>query len=99
MSKNQEIARKIRTTAAELGWSCRVDDGVLTIYKRFTPGSSDEFVQADGEYYSILGLLPQSSAGSVWGTDSGGMGAIGAKRDGRFVMNKSGGNKYVLKAL
>lgn len=99
MSKNKEIAEKIKAMAVELGWSYKVHDGILTITKLFTPGSNDEFYQADGEYYSILELLPQSSPGSIWGTDGGGMGAPGAKRDGVFTMNKSGGNKFVLKAL
>jgi hypothetical protein len=51
------------------------------------------------EYYSILGLLPTTSAGSIWGTDGGGIGAVSAMNTGLFKMNKSGGSKRVLTAL
>ncbi len=66
--KAKEIAEKIKSTASELGWKCYINEGILTIIKKFTPESNDEFIKADGEYHSILGLLPQSSSGSVWGT-------------------------------
>ena len=99
VNKNQEIAEKIKAMAANLGWTYIVRDSVLTIVKRFTPGSNDEFVKADGEYYSILGLLPQSSPGSTWGTSGGGIGALSAIESGVMAMHKSGGNKDVLNAL
>jgi hypothetical protein len=51
------------------------------------------------EYYSILGLLPSTSAGSVWGTDGGGIGALSAMSSRVFKMNKSGGSVRVLNAL
>jgi hypothetical protein len=51
------------------------------------------------EYFSILGLLPTTSPGSIWGTDGGGIGALSAMKSGTFVMNKSGGSKRVLKVL
>ena len=98
-AKPKEIAAQIKAVAAELGWTLSVEGCVLTIRKLFTPGSNDEFVQADGEYYSILGLVPQTSAGSMWGTDGGGIGAISAIRSGVMTMHKSGCSKQVLKAL
>jgi hypothetical protein len=51
------------------------------------------------EYYSILELLPSTSAGSVWGTDGGGIGALSAMSSRVFKMNKSGGSVRVLNAL
>ena len=51
------------------------------------------------EYGSILGLLPSTSAGSCWGHDGGGIGALSAMNSGTFKMNKSGGSKRVLSAL
>jgi len=96
----KEIAAKIRKTAEELGWALHVrPNGVLTIIKYIRPNDNDAFVQADGEYFSILGLVPQSSAGSTWGTDGGGIGALSAMKHGVFTMNKSGCNKQVLGAL
>jgi hypothetical protein len=99
MNKSTETAEGILDTATKLGWVVVVRNTILTIYKEFTAGDMDEFVSADMEYYSILGKLPSTSPGSVWGTDGGGIGAISAVNSGVFTMNKSGGNKLVLKAL
>ena len=97
--KPSEIAQTIKTVANDLGWSYEVRGSVLTITKRFTAGSNDEFCVADSQYYSILSLLPSTSAGSIWGTDGGGIGAVSAINNGVFKMHKSGGSKRVLSAL
>lgn len=99
--QTQAIAQEIADLCKKLGWKYDVRPGgdVLTITKEFTPGDRDEFVQADGEYYDILSLLPTSSSGSTWGTDGSGIGALSAIKNGLFRMNKSGGNKTVLKKL
>lgn len=94
---SKEIANQIKSTAKELGWTLEVRGSILTIKKQIS--GREQFVTADMEYYSILGLLPSTSAGSVWGTDGGGIGAISAMNTGVFTMNKSGGSKRVLNAL
>jgi len=79
MNKAEKIALQVRDACKALGWNFYVKpNGVLTIDKHFAAGSNDEFVKADGEYYSILGLVPQTQAGSMWGTDGGGIGALSA---------------------
>jgi hypothetical protein len=99
MTKSKEIAQKIKAMADQLGWLIEVRRGnsILTITKRIA--GQDQFVDADMEYYSILELLPSTSAGSIWGTDGGGIGAISAMNSGLFTMHKSGGSKRVLDAL
>ena len=94
-----ESAKSIRETADRLGWIVTVRGSILTITKRIQAGSNESFAQADGEYYDILGRLPTTSPGSIWGTDGGGMGAMTAMNTGVFTMNKSGGSKRVLNAL
>lgn len=94
---SKEIAKSIKALAEELNWNLEVRGSILTIKKRIS--GNTQFVIADMEYYSILGLLPTTSAGSVWGTDGGGVGAISALKSGLFTMNKSGGSKRVLTAL
>ena len=94
---SKEIALKIKNTALELNWKLEVRGSILTIRKNIS--NNDEFVTADMEYYSVLGLLPSTYAGSMWGTDGGGIGAISAMNTGVFTMNKSGGSKRVLSAL
>ena len=99
MSKAKDTAREILDTATRLGWDVNVRGSILTITKRFPAGDKDGLVTCDMEYYDILGRLPSTSAGSVWGTDCGGIGAISALNSGVFTMNKSGGSKLVLNAL
>ena len=99
MSKSMKVANKIADLCKELGWTFEVDRDLLRIYKEIKPNNLDEFTRADGEYYFILSLLPESRLGSIWGSDGGGVGALSALKNGLFVMNKSGGNKHVLRAL
>lgn len=99
MSKAREIALDIKRACEYRGWNYSVTASLLEISKEFTPGDNDELVTADMEYGMILDLLPSTRPGSVWGTDCGGIGAVGALKNGYFVMKKSGGDKRVLKAL
>lgn len=93
------IAQEIQAKCQQLGWTFEVRGSILTITKRIQAGSQSDFVTADSEYYWILSLLPSTSAGSIWGTDGGGVGALSAMGKGLFVMNKSGGSVRVLNAL
>ena len=94
-----ETAHKIADRAHQLGWTYTVRGTILTITKQFQPGSNEELVTADMEYYDILCMLPRTSPGSDWGTDCGGIGAISALKSGVFTMNRSGGSKRVLAQL
>jgi hypothetical protein len=98
MSAAKETAQKIVDIANEYGWELNVRGSILTITKDGIR-SNEDFVRADMEYYSILGLLPSTSPGSIWGTDGSGIGALSAMRSGVFTMNKSGGSTRVLNAL
>jgi len=100
MSKAKDLAQSIINQAEHLGWTIYVKgESILHIEKTFEPGNMDEFVKADCEWYSILGLMPTTSAGSTWGTDGSGVGAVSAHEEGLFIMNKSGCSKRVLNAL
>lgn len=98
MSKSKEIAQKILETASQYGWNIDIRGTILTIRKNGI-NTKEDFVRADMEYYSILGLLPTTSPGSIWGTDGGGVGALSAMNSGVFTMHKSGGSVRVLNAL
>ena len=95
----KSIAHQIKEACEKYGWKYEVRGEVLTIHKYFTPGDLDGFRDADMEYYSIIDLLPRSRAGSDWGTEGGGIGGYSAHKNGHFIMNRSGGNLNVLKAL
>jgi len=96
-----ESAKSIKAACERLGWRYSVRNGsILTITKCLDGlDRNAEFVAADGEYFDILSLLPRTSAGSDWGTDGGGIGALTALNGGLFTMNRSGGSVRVLKAL
>jgi len=99
-SSASQTASQILSLADELGWSvCVRGNDILTISKDIVQNNLESFSVADSEYYSILSLLPTSRPGSIWGTDGGGVGALEATKTGRFIMNKSGGNKNVIRAL
>jgi hypothetical protein len=98
MSVAKENASKILSVAKEYGWNVAVRGSILTITKSGI-NSKEDFVRADMEYFSILGLLPSTSPGSIWGTDGGGVGALSAMNSRVFTMNKSGGSVRVLNAL
>lgn len=86
----KQLAQEFVDKCTALGWRIeRVTDEVITISKRFAPGSNDGLIECDMEYYDILSLAPHKG-GSVWGTDCGGIGAISALNSGCFRMNKSG---------
>lgn len=100
MSKAKDLAQSIINQAEHLGWTVYVrGESILHIEKTFEPGNMDEFVKTDCEWYSILSLMPTTSAGSTWGTDGSGVGAVSAHKEGLFMMNKSGCSKRILNAL
>ena len=99
MSVAKEKAAKLLETAKKLGWDVSSRGGVLYITKHFTARNMDEFVECDMEYYEVLSHLPMTEPGSVWGTDGGGIGAIGAINSGVFQMKKSGGSKRVMREI
>lgn len=94
-----QIAEKFKTECRRLGWRWSTDSSILTISKHFTPGSNEEFVDCDSQYHHILAIIPRTSPGSIWGTDSGGIGALSAIRSGTFVEHKSGCSKRILNLL
>ena len=99
MSKARETAQEFLNLCREWGWTPSVRGSILEITKTFTPGDNSGFCTADMEYGSLLDLIPRTSAGSTWGTDGGGMGALTAMRTGVFRMKMSGGSKRVLRAI
>lgn len=95
------IAERFASECKYSGWTYHATSGscVVRIVRRSAPGWFVGFCQSENEYHRLLSLLPTTSAGSTWGTDGSGCGAIGALRDGVFVMNKSGCSKRVTKIL
>ena len=99
MNNAAQTARQIVNEATSLGWSVSTDGNILTITKAIDANNNASFVQADGEWYSIISLLQQTREGSDWGTDGSGVGGHAAMITGQFTMKRSGGNKRILKAL
>jgi hypothetical protein len=95
----KQQAQAILDMAKKLGFNVHVRGTIMTVSKRIIPGDLQSFAEADMTVYSVLELLPRTSAGSDWGTDGGSVGGMSAVNTGNFLMNRSGGSKSVLKAL
>ena len=95
----QEIAANIRALATKYGCSIEVRGTILTVTKRFTPGDKAAYCAAESDVGSVIYSLPRSSSGSDWGTDGGSIGGMVGMQGGYMTLNRSGGNKRVLKAL
>jgi hypothetical protein len=91
-------AAKFVAACRQDGWFISTRENVITITKHFTPGSRDEFVKLDGEYYGILSLV-KARGGSMWGTDGSGVGGYSAMLHGCFTMNISGVSQAFIAAL
>lgn len=99
MNKSTQAAMDFIDACNRYGWLASVRGSIVEIAKQITPESNEEFCQADSEYYDILSHIPRTRAGSIWGTDGGGIGALTALRTGVFRMKMSGGSKRVLKEI
>lgn len=98
-SASQLQAEKFVDFATSEGFA--IDDShpsVLRISKRFTPGDSLAFANADMMAFSVLDYAPLRG-GSTWGTDGGSIGGYSGLMRGQYVLNKSGSNASFRRAL
>lgn len=99
MSKSVDTAKDILDASSKYGFSVEVRGGILTLRKQIIQDDMNSFREADMTYGCVFDRLPRTSAGSQWGTDGGGVGALAAIKSGQFIMNMSGGSVRVLNAL
>lgn len=99
--KTKDLVQAFLAACEAEGWtpSLGATGSIVRITAQFTPGSLAEFTNLDMSYWGILSRVPQTGAGSMWGTDGGGMGAVAALRTGRFTMNVSGVSKRFINQL
>lgn len=97
-TSTKTAAREFVAAARNAGWFITVRENIVTITKHFTPGSREEFVAIDGEYYGILSMV-KARGGSMWGTDGSGVGGYSAMLHGCFTMNVSGVSSAFIAAL
>lgn len=97
-TKTAAAAREFVAAARKAGWFITVRENIVSITKHFTPGSREEFVAIDGEYYGILSLV-KARGGSMWGTDGSGVGGYSAMLHGCFTMSVSGVSPAFIAAL
>ncbi len=76
----------------------RVQPCLITLSKPFEAGSAAGFTGAETDV-SLIYEVPQSSAGSTWGTDGGSIGGAVALKTGVMRLNRTGCNKVWLKKL
>lgn len=65
---------------------------MLTLCKRFTPGSASEYASAESDV-SVIYSAKSVGAGSVWGTDGGSIGGMVGMQGGYMRLHKSNVSK------
>lgn len=85
--------------ARSLGFSVSTKPGMVIITKVFARGDAAAFVICDGDGPGLLMQVPTTSAGSMWGTDGGGVGGIAAIQNGVYKLKVSGASKRFTNAL
>ncbi len=88
LAKAREYGLTIRTSST----------GLITLEKLFTPGSAGAYARVEGEV-SLIYEVPQTQAGSTWGTDGASIGGAVALQNGKMVLNRSGCSKRFLAKL
>lgn len=99
MKDPKAIAQEFKGQCQELGFSYSVSGTILRVSKHFQAGDLDAFTKCDMDAPFLLGIVPMTSPGSIWGTDGGSVGGHVAVTSGSFVMNKSGCSKRILAIL
>lgn len=70
------------------GIAIKTRGNVLSLVKNFTPGSDNEYSDAESDV-SIIYDVP-AGCGSIWGTDGGSIGGMVGRDRGEMVLNRSG---------
>ena len=87
-------------TAKERKVEIEIRNGnILTLSKTFPKASNAGFAVDAETDCGLIYEVPQSSAGSTWGTTSDGIGFLNAISSGCMIINRSGVNKNWLKKL
>lgn len=85
-----KAAAEFIAEATKLGFTVRARGRIVEVTKRFTPGDTAAFVAADGNGPHLIAMVPTVTAGSVWGTDGGGVGGHAAIANGIYTLKVSG---------
>jgi hypothetical protein len=95
-ANHAELAREFHDKCNAYGWTYSASGDIVTIFKKFTPGDRDAYVECDMFAYGILSIAPLKG-GSVWGTDGGSIGGYTGLNGGYYKLNKSGsgGKRFI----
>lgn len=101
MSKGSptELANRFASMARERGFTWSASGVILRVEKRIAPDDRSAFADAETDASILLGTVPTTMPGSVWGTDGISVGGAVALRTGHFRMNKSGVSRRFVSAL
>jgi len=85
--------------AKQYGFSYEVLGSTIKLTATFEANDHNAYCDVEDNSYKVLSLAPRTSAGSIWGSDSGSIGGMVALTSGNFRMNKSGVSTRFSKAL
>lgn len=92
-----EIAAEFKAAVAQAGMRWSAHDGVASVSAAFPAGDMEAAIGARRAAERCLRILPQSRPGSTWGGD--GIGLAIACNAGFVTVNRSGINRFVVRAL
>ena len=94
-----ESAMQFIETCKKMGWAWSAEGTIVRINKRFEKGDLDAYCNCDIDAPYILGMVPVTSPGSVWGTDGGSVGGYVGAQNGYYQLNVSGASKRFVAAV
>ena len=85
--------------AIQDGFDVIVKGDLVILRQSFPAGSNADYVRVDGDASFLMYALPQTRAGSIWGTTSDGVGGFSAIKNGVYNIKASGISKTFIKGL
>ena len=100
-SKTRQAVDKFMTVCRDSGFVWDVSDysSVVSISSVIPQDDLDAYVRTENTAFRIFDYVPQTAAGSVWGSTSDGVGGHVAVTTGNFELHKSGISKRFLNEL
>lgn len=93
-----DFVQKLKATGVTVE-KIDIMSGRITLMKRFTPNSKEEYVQAETDVGLIYEVPQPRGAGSTWGTDGGSIGGAVGLMTGVMRLNRTGCRKPWLRLV
>ncbi len=72
---------------------------VVKCAANFQAGNKEQYCKLDGEAEFLMSSLKATTAGSIWGSTSDGVGGVAAINNGVYLINRSGVSAQLVNAI